>query len=82
MNQDIINDAEWRNPDNWSAVPDIFTMYFSNKDSRTWVPKRIPSMGVTINLAKPGGVAFLYGVIVGIPLFIVLITALGWFFTT
>lgn len=30
--QDIINQAEWKNPDNWS------TIYFSKKDSRACVP--------------------------------------------
>jgi len=34
--QDEINQTEWENPDNWT------TIYFSKKDSRPWVPKKIP----------------------------------------
>jgi len=44
--QEEINQAEWENPDNWS------TIYFSKKDSGTWVPKRNPKHGWTINFAS------------------------------
>jgi hypothetical protein len=37
MHQTEINKTEWSNPENWSVG-----LYFSKKDSRTWVPKRIP----------------------------------------
>ena len=37
--QDETNQAEWANPDNWT------TIYFSKKDSRTWVPKQNPRHG-------------------------------------
>ncbi|HEX4129620.1 MAG TPA: hypothetical protein VHZ24_06225 [Pirellulales bacterium] len=32
-----INDAEWRNPDNWSGIW-MYRVYFSKRDSRIWVP--------------------------------------------
>jgi uncharacterized membrane protein len=74
MDKKEINQAEWENPAYWTAGPKWLCVYFSHKDSRTWVPKRIPWMGVTINMAKPGGVAWLIGFILGIPLFIVLLS--------
>ncbi len=57
MNQHEINKEEWENPDNWSDGSKLMCVYLSHKDSRTWVPKRIPSMGSTMNLAKQAGVA-------------------------
>ncbi len=57
MTQDEINKAEWENPDNWTLGSKWLCVYFSHKDSRTWVPKRIPWMGSTLNLGKPAGVA-------------------------
>ncbi len=71
MNQHEINKREWENPDNWSKGSKFMCVYFSHKDSRTWVPKRIPSMGSTMNLAKQAGVAWLTGFLVGIPLIII-----------
>jgi uncharacterized membrane protein len=53
--QKAINQAEWSNPDNWSG-PRLVSMYFSKRDTRTWVPKQIPWMGVTLNLGKTSGV--------------------------
>lgn len=55
VDQKTINQAEWSNPDNWGG-PRWISVYFSKKDSRTWVPKQIPWMGVTLNLAKTSGV--------------------------
>ena len=55
MDQKSINQAEWSNPDNWGG-PRWISVYFSKKDSRTWVPKQIPWMGVTLNLARTSGV--------------------------
>ena len=34
--QHEVNQSEWENPENWT------TIYFSKKDSRSWVPKKIP----------------------------------------
>ena len=71
MNQWEINQTEWENPANWTAGSKWLCVYFSHKDSRTWVPKRIPWMGTTTNLAKPSGVAWLIGFILGVPLIMV-----------
>jgi len=74
MNQDEINKAEWENPDNWSLGSKWLRVYFSRKDSRTWVPKQTPWMGSTLNLGKSAGVAWLVGFLLGIPALILLIT--------
>ena len=73
MNQSDINQGEWENPDNWSDGSKLFCVYFSKKDTRTWVPKRIPWLGSTINLAKAGGALWLIGILIGIPLLMVAI---------
>ncbi|HMI47588.1 MAG TPA: hypothetical protein VK481_02860 [Gemmatimonadaceae bacterium] len=53
--QQEINDSEWGNPANWRGG----LFYFSRRDSRVWIPKRVPEMGMTLNLARPLGFAFL-----------------------
>ncbi len=73
MTQDNVNKEEWGKAGNWSAGSKWICVYFSHKDSRTWVPKRIPSHGCTMNLAKQAGVAWLTGFLVGIPDFIILV---------
>lgn len=55
MDQKQINRKEWENPDNWGG-PKWISVYFSKKDSRTFVQKQIPIMGWTLNLAKTSGV--------------------------
>ena len=72
MNQHEINEAEWKNPDNWSG-PGLIAFYFSKKDTRTWVPKKIPAMGWTLNLGQPAGARWLLGFLVGLPLLIIVI---------
>ena len=57
MSQSEIDDAEWRNPSNWHGG--WLGVYHSRADSRSFVPKRNPIMGFTINFARPGGIAFL-----------------------
>lgn len=74
MNQDEINKAEWENPNNWTLGSKWLRVYFSRKDSRTFVPKQIPWMGSTPNLGRSAGVAWLIGFILGIPLLILIIT--------
>jgi uncharacterized membrane protein len=74
MNQSEINQAEWENPANWTGGSKWLCVYFSHKDSRTWVPKRVPWMGATLNLGKPSGVAWLIGFILGTPLCIILVS--------
>ncbi|CAC9976366.1 MULTISPECIES: DUF5808 domain-containing protein [Flavobacterium] len=42
--------------DNWHKDPNnwyLFCFYYNPKDSRLFPPKRIPSMGYTINFANP-----------------------------
>ncbi|MFZ0828284.1 MAG: DUF4019 domain-containing protein [Verrucomicrobiia bacterium] len=58
-----INEAEWNNPRNWTG-PKWLSIYFSKRDSRTWVPKQIPGFGWTVNLGNPRG-AFALLAIVG-----------------
>jgi len=52
--QDRINIAEWGNSENWSSI------YFSKKDSRTFVPKRNPKQGWTINFGSASGSRWIY----------------------
>ncbi|MBC8259313.1 MAG: hypothetical protein H8E38_09875 [SAR324 cluster bacterium] len=73
--QKLINKNEWENPANWTSGK-WGGIYFSHEDSRTWVPKRIVKMGWTLNLAKPAGLFWLIGFLVGIPLLIVLAAAI------
>jgi serine/threonine protein kinase len=58
VEQAAINEAEWRDLRNWSAG-----IYFSKRDSRTHVPKRIPALGWTVNLGRWQGALLLFGVI-------------------
>ncbi len=75
MTQDEINDQEWKNPSNWSGG--WAALYFSKKDTRTWVPKPIPWMGYTLNLGKPAGAYWLLGFLVGLPLCIIALSILA-----
>lgn len=52
MKQDDINDAEWRNPANWSGRG-LIGIYGSRRDMRLFVPKAHPMMGITLNCAHP-----------------------------
>ena len=65
MEQKEINRTEWSNPDNWGG-PRWISVYFSKRDSRTWVPKQIPWMGWTLNLAKTRGVLLFLLIIIGL----------------
>ena len=64
MRQTEIDDAEWQNPKNWHAG-----LYFSRRDSRSFVEKRTPVYGATVNFARPAG----YGFILGVLLFAVVV---------
>ncbi len=75
MDQKEINDAEWRNPENWSG-PKWASFYFSKRDTRTWVPKAIPSLGWTLNIGKHAGAKWLFGFLVGIPGLFILVLLL------
>jgi len=70
MNQETINQSEWENPDNWTG-PKWLSVYFSKRDSRVWVPKQMPCLGWTINLGRPGGLAWLLAIILGLPLLVI-----------
>ena len=76
MDQQQTNRAEWENPQNWSG-PKWLSVYRSRRDTRTWVPKQIPSMGWTVNLGRTAGVVWLAGFAVGIPLLIVLVSIMA-----
>jgi uncharacterized membrane protein len=52
MKQDDINEAEWRNPANWSWRGPL-GVYDSKRDTRLLVPKAVPAMGLTLNCAHP-----------------------------
>ncbi len=75
MDQRMIDENEWANPDNWTG-PGWLSVYFSKRDSRVWVPKRAPGLGWTINLGRPGGVAWLLAVILGLPLLVLIVCIL------
>ena len=74
MDQDAINQKEWKDPANWSDP--FFGFYFSKADSRTWVPKQIPWMGWTLNLGKPSGACWMVGFLIGLPLAATVVTVL------
>lgn len=52
MTQDEINQSEWANPDNWHG-PKWISIYSSSVDTRRWVPKQIPWMGLWLSKATP-----------------------------
>ncbi len=51
MNQDELNDLEWRRTDNWTRRG----LYRSARDPRILVPKRNPALGWTVNIAHRAG---------------------------
>lgn len=64
MTQQEINEAERKNPDNWTG-PKWMSIYFSKKDSRCFAPKQIKTPGPTMNLGSPAGyICFLIGIAV------------------
>jgi uncharacterized membrane protein len=65
MDQKEINRTEWANPENWGG-PRWMSVYFSKKDSRTWVPKQLRWMGWTLNLAKTSGVVQFLAILIGL----------------
>ena len=68
--QKEINESEWQNEDNWGG-PKSLAVYFSKKDTRTWVPQHKPGIGNTINLAHTAGVMWLVGICMGMILLMV-----------
>jgi uncharacterized membrane protein len=53
MVEDNLNDSEWDNPANWWGG----FLYHSSLDTRSIVPQRTTGFGVTLNLARPAGLA-------------------------
>lgn len=51
---------------NWSRGP--LKVYFNRDDDRFFVPKYVPAMGWTINLAHPAAAATFVGLLVAVPL--------------
>ena len=70
--QATINQAEWSNPRNWTG-PKWFSVYFSKRDSRAWVPKQIPWMGPTVNLGNPRGAFALLAIVTAIIIALVVV---------
>lgn len=56
--QQEINQSEHKNPKNWKL--NIF--YFSTKDSRAFVPKRMKWAGWTLNFAKARSYLWIIGI--------------------
>lgn len=69
--QEQLNDREWSRAENWHRCG----IYRSALDTRPLVPKRNPSMGVTINFAHPQARLYLLGVSI-VPLGFVLLFVL------
>lgn len=60
MTQNDRNQLKWENPSNWSSRS-LLGFYFSKSDKRIVVPKAMPSLGWTLNLAHPAGALSLIG---------------------
>ncbi len=75
MDQKEINQAEWEKAENWGG-PDWGAVYFSKKDNRICVRKKVKWMGWTVNLAHSPGVFTFVGVLFGIPMLVILILVL------
>ena len=60
MNQGTTVQEEWQKDENWGG-PKWGEVYFSKKDPRIIVPKRIKWMGWTTNLAHTAGVLLFVG---------------------
>ncbi|MFW5830233.1 MAG: DUF5808 domain-containing protein [Planctomycetota bacterium] len=69
-----VDQAAWSDPANWTGS--MLGVYFSKRDFRLWVPKRIPAMGWTINLGHPAGPRWLFGIMLVLALLPVLLTLL------
>jgi uncharacterized membrane protein len=75
MTQREINEAEWRDPKNWHGG--WLGLYKSERDTRVWVPKPNPRMGMTVNFAHRSGVLTLLLILsigLGLVLFSVLVS--------
>lgn len=73
-NQQQVNDNEWKNPENWRGG--WLGIYIAPRDTRDWVPKRTPWMGVTLNFAHRRSWVWLAALLAGPAL---VVTALALF---
>jgi serine/threonine protein kinase len=65
VNQSAINEAEWRNPQNWTSTKWKWpAIYFSKRDSRILVPKLLPGLGWTVNLGNLRGAFALFAIFI------------------
>jgi uncharacterized membrane protein len=76
MRPESENERHWKNPDHW-AGPAMLSVYFCKSDTRTWVPKRIPALGWTLNLGRTAGVVWLAVILVALPLIAVAVARLA-----
>jgi uncharacterized membrane protein len=60
--QEETNRREWENEENWGG-PSWANIYFSKRDTRAIVPKRVPWMGWTFNLGSSAGVVWFFGLL-------------------
>lgn len=72
MNQGATDREEWQKHENWGG-PKWGEVYFSKKDPRIIVPKRIKWMGWTVNLAHTAGILLFVGALFGIPCIVIAI---------
>ncbi len=66
------NQAEWHKGENWGG-PKWGAVYFSKRDTRIIVPKRIKWMGWTVNLAHTTGVVLFVSALFGTPCLVIAI---------
>jgi len=71
MTQNEINEKEWERQTNWK----YFLFYYSEEDTRVWVPKKPKWMGWTLNFAKKQSYIWSF-VLLFIPIAILLIIVL------
>ena len=73
--QEAISDREWADPRNWEGW---LGSYRSEADSRTWVPKRNPRLGWTLNFAHATAWWSLAGLLI-VPLgLLLLVFLISW----
>ena len=72
MNQGATDQEGWQKDENWGG-PKWGEVYFSKKDPRIIVPKRIKWMGWTVNLAHTAWVLLFVGALFGIPCIVIAI---------
>ena len=77
MTQEEINQAEWEDPDNWTGLKWL-SIYLSKKDSRCFCPKQIKALGLTMNLGKGAGFAWL---LIGMAILVVVVFISGKYAT-